>query len=104
MRNIQSQRSADFKEVKSSMRVTFAPGIIYFTPLLTLGQPFSMFHVKHVMIYKQTMDEIKILLPTGRRIFISGLQEMTVKMIVFDNKINSYCKVAGGFLNILVLK
>lgn len=63
-----------------------------------------MFHVKHVMIYKQTMDEIKILLPTGRRIFISGLQEMTEKMIVFDNKINSYCKVAGGFLNIPVLE
>ena len=28
VRNIQSQRSADFKEVKSSMRVTFDPGII----------------------------------------------------------------------------
>ena len=42
--------------------------------------------------------------PNGRRIFISRLQKMTVKMIVFDNKINSYCKVAGGFLNIPVLE
>ena len=32
----------------TSWFLTFAPGIIYFTPLLTLGQPFSMFHVKHV--------------------------------------------------------
>ena len=32
----------------TSWFLTFAPGIIYFTPLLPLGQPFSMFHVKHV--------------------------------------------------------
>ena len=58
----------------------------------------------HFSVPTEGLRNLVYILPTGRRIFISGLQKMTVKMIVFDNKINSYCKVAGGFLNIPVLE